>query len=107
VALSFGTTAWHAAPVQVPRLKPITSVEVGASVVSVTVTVPAAVAVKGNVTPPFRFNVPLNVSVTVGVVVVGVVGVGVVVSLLSLQPARPVVSANSRMPGSKRRISSP
>src|SRR2546423_7975447 len=101
-------TIVHADPVQLPRLRPICRVESGAADVNVAVTVPPAVAVKGYVTPPFMLRVPVNVSVTVAVVVAVVVGVvGVVAVVLLLHPATLVASASSRIPGSKRRISSP
>jgi hypothetical protein len=69
--------------------------------------VPPAIELKAVLEAPFFVSVPVNVSVVVGVDgVVGVVGV-VGVSVLSLHPAMLVASTTSRLPGSKRRISSP
>jgi hypothetical protein len=75
--------------------------------VSVAVTVPPAVALKAVLDAPFLVSVPVNVSVVVGVDgVVGVVGV-VGMSLLSSHPATLIIRAHSRIPGNRRRISSP
>jgi hypothetical protein len=74
----------------VPRLSPTATVASGATLVRVAVTVPELLPTNGCVTPPFRLKVPVNVSVTAGVV--GVVG-GVLVRSL-LQPA--IAVANKR-----------
>ena len=66
VALSFEMTVAHvsAEPFQVPRLKPMVTVESGARLTMVARIGPELVTLKGCVLAPFCVSVPTNVSVT-------------------------------------------
>src|SRR5688572_652160 len=66
VALSFEITVAHvsAVPFQVPRLRPILTVESGARLAMVARIAPDLAALKAWVSAPFSVSVPVNVSVT-------------------------------------------
>src|SRR5262245_6121418 len=78
---------WQDVPFQVPRLNPMVTVESGARAISVAVTVPALLTVKGWVWAPLTVTVSEYDSVIVGTSVVGGV-----VGLLLPQAAAPSAS---------------
>ena len=92
VALSFAITVAHvsAVPFQVPRLKPMVTVESGARLAMVARIAPELVTLKGCVMPPFCVSVPVNVSVT------GLLGCEGTAGLMSSEHAA-CPSASARM----------
>jgi hypothetical protein len=96
VALSFEITAAHvcAVPFQVPRLKPMVTVESGARLTMVARIGPELVTLKGSVLAPFCVSVPTNVSVT------GLTGCDGIAGLMSSEHAT-CPSAIARMTAGK------